>query len=193
MSTPPSPFQDHASPILSAEPSITDKDRESLWDTFHQSKSADELASKLQAIAVPDDLKHRLWTAKQAVTPPPVPAEPVDKVTAAINKMVALPPEVLDKAEQHPNVMKAFTTAATTPAEEPQGAPGASSGKDKGKNASDAQKPALSPRADGQPHFPSIPENHHRVLSSNGGVYDIPAENIEQARTADPNLHILNP
>lgn len=192
MSTPASPFQDHASPILQAEPAITDQQRADLWDTFNQTKSPEELAQRLTPIAVPDDLKHKLWQAKNIATPPKA-IEPVDKVSAAVQRMVALPPDVLDKAEQHPNVLKAFTTAATTEPKAPAAPASETSAAGQGRMASAAQKPALSPRPDGQPHFPSIPENHHRVLASNGGVYDIPAENIEAARATDPNLHILNP
>lgn len=191
MATTPSPFQDHASPILSADPTLSDQQRSDLWDAFH-SKNPDELVQHLTPLAIPDDTKHKLWAAKQA-SMPPVKVEPVDKVTAAVNKMVALPPDVLDKAEQHPNVLKAFTTAATAPEKEPTAAAGASSAVPRGEKTPAAPKTPLAPRADGQPHFPSIPDGHHRILSSNGGVYDVPVENIEKARAVDPNLHILNP
>jgi hypothetical protein len=192
MSTPPSPFQDHASPILSAEPSITDADRASLWDVFHQSKDANELANKLQPLAVPDDLKHKLWTAKQTIAPP-VKAAPIDKVTAAVNQMAALPPDVMEKAETHPNLLKAFTTAATTPEPEPPAAAGATSAEGKGKTTPEAEKTPLAPRGDGQAHFPPIPDGHKRVLHPNGGVYDVPEENLANAQASEPNLHILNP
>ena len=192
MSSPTSPFMDHAAPILAGEPSITDQQRSDLWDAFH-SKNSDELVQHLSTLAVPDDLKHRLWVAKQASLPA---VEPVDKVTAAISKMVALPPDVLDKAEQHPNVLKAITTAAATPEKPAQEAAGGASAAPKGNTAAAAKKPAplaQPPRADGQPHMPPIPEGHHRILASDGGIHDIPAENIEQARAIDPNLHVLNP
>lgn len=200
MSTPQSPFMDHAGPILQGDPSLSDTAKANIWDVFHQSKNPAELADKLQnmphpdqpgqTLVIPDDTKHKLWTAKQASMPAP---PPLDKVSAAVQRMVALPPDVLDKAEQHPNVLKAFTTAATTP-EKPAAEPAsAAPAAGKGTKAPAAPKTPLAPRADGQPHFPSIPDGHHRVLSTNGGVYDIPAENIEAARATDPNLHILNP
>jgi hypothetical protein len=191
MSTPTSPFMDHAAPVLNADPTLNDQQRSDLWDAFH-TKSTDELVQHLTPLAIPDDTKHKLFQAKQLASPPAKP-EPVDKVSAAINKMVALPPEVLDKAEQHPQVLKAFTTAATTAEPAPPAAPSEPAAAPKGKKTPETQKPALAPRADGQPHLPGIPEGHHRVLSSNGGVYDIPQENIATAQAADPNLHILNP
>ena len=189
MSTPQSPFMDHVAPILQAEPSINDQQRSDLWDAFH-SKNADELTQHLATLAVPDDLKHKLWAAKQASAPA---APPVDKVTEAVQRLAAMDPKTLDVAESHPNLLKAFTTAATAEPKAPAAPAGETSAAGKGKTASAAQKPALSPRPDGQPHFPSIPDGHHRVLSTNGGVYDIPAENIDKARETDPNLHILNP
>jgi hypothetical protein len=102
-----SPWHDAAKPVLDAA-SISQDDKANIWDMFHQSKSPDELADKIATLAVPDELKHNLWLAKQAAA---APVGPVDKVTAAINKMVALPADVLDKAEQHPNVLRAITAA----------------------------------------------------------------------------------
>jgi hypothetical protein len=190
MSTPASPFLDHAAPILSAEPAINDQQREQLWDVFHQSKDPNELAQKLVPLAVPDDLKHKLWTAKQAVAPA---IPPVDKTVAAMQKMVALDPKVLETAEAHPNVLKVMTSAATTPEKEPAAASSGASGSAKGTKAPKAPAAPQPPRLDGQPHFPSIPDGHHRVLGTDGSVYDIPAESIDQARSADPNMHIMNP
>jgi hypothetical protein len=181
---------DHASPILSAEPTINDQQRADLWDVFNQSKDAGELAQKLAPVLVPDDLKHKLWTAKNAAAPV---APPLDKVTAAIQKIKTLDPDTLEVAEAHPNVLKALTAAATMPEKEPTAASGESEASGKGKTTSKAPKAPQPPRLDGQPHFPAIPDGHHRVLATNGAIYDVPQENIEQARSLDPNLHVLNP
>jgi hypothetical protein len=192
MSTTPNPFMDHAAPILAGEPSITDSDRESLWDAFH-SKSSEELVQHLAPLAVPDDLKRKLFDAKRASMPV---APPVDKVTEAVQRVAALDPKVLDVAESHPNILKAFTTAAATPEKPAQEAAGGASAAPKDNTAATAKKPAplaQPPRADGQSHMPPIPEGHHRILASDGGIHDIPAENIEQARAIDPNMHVLNP
>ena len=193
MSTPASPFQDHAAPILSAEPAINDQQREQLWDVFHQSKDPNELAQKLVPLAVPDDLKHKLWTAKQSVAPV---VPPVDKTVAAMQRMVDLDPKVLATAEAHPNVLKVLTSAATTPEKvdgaEPSKSPKAPANQAAGgKTAQSAA--SLAPRADGQPHFPIIPEGHKRLLGTDGSVYDIPEEQMGAARAADPLHHVLNP
>ncbi len=203
MSTPQSPFMDHAGPILQGDPSLSDAAKANIWDVFHQSKNPSELADKLQnmphpdqpgqTLVIPDDTKHKLWTAKQASMPAP---PPLDKVSEAIQRMVALPPETLDKAEQHPQVLKAFTTAATTP-EKPAAEPAStSSTAPKGSTSSAAPKAPKTPpapRPDGQPHFPAIDPTMHRILASNGGVYDVPKDRIDDARKTDPLLHVLNP
>jgi hypothetical protein len=189
MSSPTSPFMDHAAPVLSGDPTLSDDQRADLHDAFYQKDPA-ALTAHLQTLAIPDDTKHKLFQAKQASMPP---TPPVDKVTDAVHRLAAIDPQTLEIAESHPNLLKAFTTAATTPEKEPTAAAGATSGADKGKKTSKAPTAPVAPRADGQPHFPAIPDGHHRVLSTNGGVYDVPHENIDAARVADPNLHILNP
>ena len=180
-----SPFIDRASPALNADPTLSDESRASLWDAFHN-KSAEELTQHLQSQDIPDSTKHALWTAKQA-SMPPVKAEPVDKVTNAINKMVALPDDVLDKAEQHPAVLKAFTTAATTPEKEPAGASGEGSGTGKGKKTPDAEEAPSVPT-----DVPATPAGHALVHSSNGGHYHVPVENLDKARQIDPSLTVLH-
>ena len=188
MASPTSPFMDHAAPILSGDPTLDDNARASLWDAFH-SKSPDELVQHLAPLDIPNETKHALYVAKQASMPV---ASPTDKVTDAVKKIASLDPQVRQIAESSPNLLKAFTSAATTPDKQAQETPGAISVASKGKKAPAASKVPLSPRIDGQPHFPEIPEGHHRILSQNG-VYDIPIENIEKARALDPNLHVLNP
>ena len=185
------PFQDPAEGILKGATNITDDDRESLWDLFHNSKNSNELAQKLQTIAVPSDTKHKLWAAKQATAPV---TSPVDKVTEALNRLKQVDPDTLALAEKFPNVTKAFIDAAVKPPEKPAGEPaGKSEGGAKGKTAE--KKPLLvqAPRPDGQPHLPPIPDGHYRVLSSDHGLHDIPQERIQDAKNIDPSLHILNP
>lgn len=189
MSTPSSPFQDHAAPILAGDPTINDQQRSDLWDAFH-TKSPEELTQHLASLAVPDDLKHKLFQAKQASMPA---TPPVDKVTDAIHRMTALDPKVLDVAESHPNVLKAFQAAATAPEKPAQEAAGTTPAAGKGSKTPKAPKAPQPPRADGQPHFPAIPDGHNRILASDGGVHDIPVDKIDQARAIDPNLHVLNP
>lgn len=193
MSTPSSPFMDHAAPVLAGDPALTDEHRANLWDAFHTSKDPNELVQKLAPLAIPDDTKHRLFQAKQA-SMPAVP--PVDKVTAAITRMTSIDPKTLELAESHPNVLKVMTAAATTPEKEAGVDSGASSSKSKGSTSSASKTPsplAQPPRLDGQQHLPPIPDGHHRILATDGGIHDIPAENLEKARAIDPNMHVLNP
>src|SRR5271168_586145 len=49
------------------------------------------------------------------------------------------------------------------------------------------------PRSDGLDRLPPVPANHFRVRTSDGGLWDVPADRIEEARNRDPGLQILNP
>jgi hypothetical protein len=186
MSTPSSPFMDHAAPVLAGDPALTDEHRADLWDAFHGSKSPNELVQKLAPMAVPDDTKHRLFQAKQASMPVPATA---DKVTSAVDHIAQLDPQKREIAEAHPNLLKAFTA----PEKAPQEAAGATNGSDKGTKTPKAPATPLAPRLDGQPHLPPIDESMHRILASDGGIHDIPRERIADAQKIDPNLHVLNP
>jgi hypothetical protein len=176
---------DHAAPVLSSEPSLDPQAKSDLWDAFH-SKSPEELIQHLTPLAVPDDFKKRLLDAKQASLPP-VKAEPVDKVSAAIGKMVTLPPDVLDKAENHPNVLKAFTTAATTAEPAAQEPAGAASPAGKSKKAAGTPEAASV-----APDLPPTPSGHALTHSSNGGYYHVPVANIAKAKAIDPSLTVLH-
>lgn len=193
MSSPTSPFMDHAAPILAGDPALSDQNRADLWDAFHQSKDPQELVQRLAPLVVPDDTKHRLFQAKQASMPV---APPVDKVTAAIQKMTTIDPQTLELAEAHPNVLKAITSAATTPEKAPSEPAAATSPAGKGTKAPEAEKPAplAQPmRPDGLENLPPIPDDHHRILASDGSIHDIPVANLDKARKIDPLLHVLNP
>jgi hypothetical protein len=183
------PYQDPAESILRGEPTINDEQRANLFDIFHSTKDEGELARRLQPLAVPDDFKKQLYDAKQggAITK----GEPLDKVTEAINRMKTIDPQVLAMAEAHPNVLKALTGAAGAAEPTGEGKAGAK-GKGQGKGAK-ATPSIQPPRIDGLENYPPIPEGHHRVRASDGGIHDIPAENIDQAREIDPRLQIMNP
>lgn len=168
------PTTDLAKQILGSDPQLQDEDRAALWNVFHKSKSPAELAQILVPSSVPDDTKRRLVQAKQQLMPPPSD----NPVADATSKMAALPPDQLELAEKHPAVLKAFL-AAEEKAREP-------------KDDTETPKAPLTPRPDGQPHFPSIPDGHYRVLASDGGIHDIPQQNIDTARGIDPLLHVLN-
>lgn len=186
------PMTDQAAPLLSSEPTINDNQRADLWDAFH-SKSPEELIQHLQPLAVPDDFKKRFVDAKKKSMPP---VDPIDKTASVMNRMASMDPKILDLAERHPNVLRALTTAIAAAEKGSQEAAGANKTAGKGKTSAGSKKPAplaQPPRADGLEHYAPIPEGHHRVLASDGGIHDIPAENIEQARATDPYMHVLNP
>ena len=183
MASQPSPFVDQAEPILRGDPALDDATRASLWDAFH-SKNADELVQHLQPLPIPDDTKHKLWTAKLASTPV---APPLDKVTAAISRIKQIDPDTLEVAEAHPNVLKALTSAATAP-EKAAGEPaGASKAASKGSTPQTAKKAPAVPL-----DTPATPAGHALVQTSDGGLYHVPAANIDRARQIDPKLKVLH-
>lgn len=188
------PFVDPAAPILAGEPTINDEQRAALWDVFHGSKSPEELAVKLQPLSVPNDLKQQLFSAKKSTSPTP---KPLEGAVKAINVLRNMDPDSLALVEKYPNAAKALISAAEKGVENEAGKAADKQGaQGKGVAAGTSKKTqplAQPPRADGLEHLPPIPENHYRVLASDGGIHDIPAENIETARGIDPTLHVLNP
>lgn len=188
------PFLDHAQTILAGEPSITTEQKADLWDVFHNTKDPNELAQQLAPLAVPDDLKQQLFEAKHRAVPK---VEPLDRAVTALKVLTQIPQAVKEEAEKYPNTVKALLSAADKAGEnEATAAQDKSKAAGKGKEAGSkkqAQPLAQPPRPDGLPHLPSIPEGHYRVLASDGGIHDIPVENIEDARSIDPTLHVMNP
>lgn len=185
-----SQFTDQAKPILAGSPDLTDDKRAALWDIFHNTKDSAALAQHLQSADAPDDVKQQLFDAKKKMEPT---AAPLDKATEALTKIANMNPVLLDQIEAHPKTASLLVNAATKEAEM---AAAASQPAGKGKTQGGAKKlPPLvqPPRVDGLEHLPPIPDGHHRVLASDGGIHDVPAENIEQARAIDPRLHVLNP
>jgi hypothetical protein len=106
---PTPPYIEPAAPILSQSLDVNDDDRAELFDIFHDSKSSDELASKLQTHDAPDELKQQLIGAKRATDVPP---SAVDKTVGALKRLAQVDPRTLDLAESHPNVMKLVLDAA---------------------------------------------------------------------------------
>jgi hypothetical protein len=106
-----SPFAkppDPAADILHSAP--VDEDlKAAAWDAYHSTNSPEGFADKIQPLAIPDSIKDLMWREKQRQVAA-IPVSPVDRVAQAITKMVALPKDVLAKAEQSPNVLRAFTS-----------------------------------------------------------------------------------
>ena len=180
-------FSDLAEPILRGDPALMDHERESLWDAFH-SKNAAELEQHLMPMAIPEDTKKKLWDAKKASTPPANP------VTAAVEQIAQLDPVKRGLAESSPNLLKALVAAATPPDKVEPSTGAKTSPKQPAGGKATQSKPLVQPdRPDGLEHMPPIPDGHHRVKTSDGGIWDVPAEGLDAAREKDPNLHVLNP
>jgi len=185
-----SPFIDHASPILSAEPSLTDEDRSSLWDAFN-SKNPDELTQHLQSqMGVPDDVKAKLLDAKHASMAPvkPTVGEGGEKGFSVLARLGEIDPRILDLAEAHPKTISALIGAASkADATKPQAggetsAPAAADGKKTPSGSSEG------PAAD----YPATPPGHALVQASDGGLHHIPHANLDAARKIDQNLKVLH-
>ena len=123
----------------------------------------------------------------------------MDKPIQAISKIKDIPSDILEAAEAHPNVLKALTGAAHTSEKQATEAAPKVKINVKAKPSAGGESPATPavlaqpPRTDGQEHYPPIPEGHRRVRTSDGIHYDIPDENLDEARQRDPNLMVLNP
>jgi hypothetical protein len=187
MATTPSPFVDHAAPILAGDPELSNDQRADLWDAF-ATKNPEELVQHLQPLAIPEDTKNRLYQAKQASMPAP---DPLDKVSQAVSRISQLDPQIRETAEAHPNLLKAFVSAATTPEKGPAVDSGASASKSKGKTAS-GSKEAAGQAAVPTPDVPAVPAGHALVKASDGALYHIPHANLEHARSLDKNLSVLH-
>jgi len=101
-------FTDHAAPILSAGPAISDEQRSDLWSLFHVSKDPAELAQHLSELPLRGDFKDDLIRAKRK---PALEPDDTDKVMGVLNHMSAMDSRVLEAAESHPLVLKALIAA----------------------------------------------------------------------------------
>jgi hypothetical protein len=97
---------DHAKNILQAV-AIDSVAASSAWDLFYDAKSAHELATRLQPLALPDDINRQLIEAKKLSDPG---KGPMDRV---FDRMMNLSPATLDLAERHPTILRILTDAAT--------------------------------------------------------------------------------
>lgn len=183
MSSPTSPFIDHAYPVLAGEPTINDDQRADLHDAFY-SKNPDELVQHLQSLDMPDKFKQSLLDAKQKSMPA---VAPVDKIAAVMTQMTQMDPAALALAEAHPNVFKTLAAAANPPEKDSGSGAGASKGNSKGDSPKDGNKPAP-PTAD----LPATPPGHALVQGADGALHHIPHANLDKARTIDPQLQILH-
>jgi hypothetical protein len=90
---------DWAHPLLQNAP-ISEESKANAWNAYHDSKSSTELMDKLAPLDLPNDIKHALYLAKVKSTPI------FERAVQAIVSLARLDPDVLDKAEKHPVVLK---------------------------------------------------------------------------------------
>ncbi len=179
-----SPFLDPAQPILAAHPAITDDQRADLWDIFHGSKDPAELATKLQPLGVPDDVKQSLFEAKTQNAPA---VEPVAKAISVLKTVAGLDKDVLDTAESHPNITKALLDLVKP---EGKGATAAQAGR---KEKTEGTQPVETKASAGvQADVPATPSGHGLVRGSNGSLHHIPTKNLGRVKEIDPGASILH-
>lgn len=108
------PWDDHAHSILAADSSLTDERRADTWDAYHASRTPQELVRNLSPLEISTETKQKLFEAKSVTAPVLTPA---GKVANALKQMSQIDPKVLQAAESHPHVAKAFIDAATKESE----------------------------------------------------------------------------
>jgi len=101
---------DHAKAILQDAP-LDLATKASAWDHWHDARDAQELSTRLAEVEMPDHIAQKLIEAKRLSMPKPD-VTPVDKATAAINRLAQIDKTVLDLAEKHPTVARALIEAA---------------------------------------------------------------------------------
>jgi hypothetical protein len=97
-------LHDSAKDILSNAP-LDDETRADAWDSFHSVRTAQELSGRLANMNLPSDVAESLIQAKKLSEPEAPPA------LAAIQHLATIDPEVLDRAEKYPNVLRHLVQA----------------------------------------------------------------------------------
>ena len=97
-------LHDHAQDVLQDAP-ISEDQKAELWDHYHDTKSARELAERIQSVPIPEPVAVALLEAKKKAEPP---QNSADKILGAL---VSIPKVALDTAEQHPHVLAQFVKA----------------------------------------------------------------------------------
>jgi hypothetical protein len=106
----PRPFVDNAKNILASEPSLDNHERAALWERFHDSKTAQDLAARLSDLDVPNHIVESLIAAKKLQEPeaPATADAPKNPTIDALEHMQKISPAVLALAEKCPIVMGAL-------------------------------------------------------------------------------------
>lgn len=184
-------FTDHAEPILRAA-GVDNNTKADLWDMFHGSKDEGELAYMLSSLLVPNTLKQGLVDAKQhsiASRQKPV-GDAAEKGFNVLSRLKEMDPQTLALAEKFPKTASALIGLTGKGDETP------AAGKPSKAAKTSAKQPAAGKATKTAPQIadlPPIPDGHHRILDSNGGIHDVPMENLDAARQIDPQLQVMNP
>lgn len=111
MPTDPNAILDYGKIALTDIPGLSDPEKESLWDTFHNVSSANELAQRLQNSNVSDPVKKDLLWYREKQDRLPA-AAPHPAIGALTNLHQLSQMKVADLAEKYPNVASALIDAA---------------------------------------------------------------------------------
>lgn len=104
-------YPDRVEGILRVDENLADPHKESLWDLFHATRSANELAGHLQPLSVSPETKNRLYHAKLQQDDERA-ADPVSHVRNAFTKLGEMDPQILELAEKYPTSARALINAA---------------------------------------------------------------------------------
>jgi hypothetical protein len=97
-------LHDHARTILTAAPIADEYIKADAWNAYHGTRSAHELATKLQNIPLPGNIAADLIAAKRS-------AKFSDAADRIFETLSRIPKSILDIAEQHPQTLRHFTDA----------------------------------------------------------------------------------
>lgn len=96
-------LHDHAQDLLQNAP-ISEDQKAELWDHYHDSKDARELAGRLETAGIPTSVALTLLEAKKKAAP----QSTADKI---FETLMSIPKQTLDVAETHPKTLEHFTKA----------------------------------------------------------------------------------
>jgi hypothetical protein len=103
-------FSDSAEPILRGEPTLNDEQRANLWEVFHSARTSQELIPLLHGHAIPEELKQRLFEAKQLSDPEP---DRAAHIFRSIRQVVQMDPKLRTLAEKHSHLLNHFIADAS--------------------------------------------------------------------------------
>ena len=103
---PVNPLHEHVRGILQNAPLDNDT-RANLWDRWHDAQHSYRLKQNLDLYpSVPDDVKASLIAAKKTTDPEHL--ERLENAVAAIESMATMHPNLLELAENNPNVLQSL-------------------------------------------------------------------------------------